>query len=438
MTRTPTVGYERSGALVPTRGRYARAVADLMGLAKFGMKLGLENPQRIGAAMGDPQTAYPTIHVAGTNGKGSVCAAVEAGLRAAGLRTGLTTSPHLVEPAERIRINGAPVSRRTFADVIERTIAAARAALGAEPTFFEVVTAAAFAAFRDARVDVAVVETGLGGRLDATNVLTAPVVTAIASIGFDHMAQLGDTIEQIAWEKACIAKPGVPMVVGPSVSPAARAVIERTVAERGGVIAPLDAYVPADFDPAPYTGYLAENLRTAAAVLGVARARGLPIGDDAIRAVPARFFWPGRMQRVPGAPEFVLEGAHNEQGVRALADTLARLPAAEAHRPRAAVIGMMRDKPPEHMLRPDWLSHFHTIVCTATNMGRALPARELAALVKPLAPRARVVADTRPGAALKRAATAVGPDGVVFVVGSLYLVGEAIARLRAQGRRVPV
>jgi dihydrofolate synthase / folylpolyglutamate synthase len=186
----------------------------LFSLEQFGIKLGLDNIRAILAALGNPERSWPSIHIGGTNGKGSVAAMVERGLRGAGLRTGRYTSPHLDRIEERVAIDGAPVERAIFekvtADVLDVVDSLQRPSM---PTFFEVSTAVAFEIFRRQRVDVAIVEVGLGGRFDATNVLT-PVVAAIVSIAFDHERHLGRTLADIAFEKAGIAKPGVPLVIG--------------------------------------------------------------------------------------------------------------------------------------------------------------------------------------------------------------------------------
>ncbi|MFM8534039.1 MAG: bifunctional folylpolyglutamate synthase/dihydrofolate synthase, partial [Acidimicrobiia bacterium] len=190
----------------------------LFALEQFGIKLGLDNIRAILDALGHPERAYRSIHVAGTNGKGSVAAMVERGLRAAGLKTGRYTSPHLDRIEERVAIDGQPIDRPTFQAVTADALAAidalvAAGTLSVTPTFFEVSTAIAFEIFKRQSVDVAVVEVGLGGRYDATNVLT-PTISAITSIAFDHERHLGSTLAEIAFEKAGIAKRGVPLVIG--------------------------------------------------------------------------------------------------------------------------------------------------------------------------------------------------------------------------------
>ncbi len=211
----------------------------LFGLEKFGIKFGLDNIATIVARLGHPERAFQSVHVAGTNGKGSVVAMVDAALRAAGHHSARYTSPHLVDLTERFTIDGQPVARDRLAAVVEEirdTIEQLRAegALAVQPTFFEVTTAAAFELFRRARVDVAVLEVGLGGRLDATNVVS-PIATAITSIDFDHQKFLGNTLSEIATEKAGIVKPGIPVVVG-ELHPEARAAIEEVARRRGSPV----------------------------------------------------------------------------------------------------------------------------------------------------------------------------------------------------------
>ena len=208
----------------------------LFALERFGIKLGLDNIRTILAALGSPERAWPSIHIAGTNGKGSVAAMVERALRAAGLRTGRYTSPHLDRVEERVAIDGAPVDRAMFEGVTAHVLDAVDGALANRtlpvmPTFFEVSTAVAFEIFRRRHINVAIVEVGLGGRFDATNVLT-PKITAITSIAFDHERHLGHTLSDIAFEKAGIAKPGVPLVMG-RLPPEAAARVAKVAADVG-------------------------------------------------------------------------------------------------------------------------------------------------------------------------------------------------------------
>jgi len=222
----------------------AHALGRLYALAPRGARHGLDAMREACAREGDPQDALAVVHVAGTNGKGSVCAFVDAIARAAGMRTGLYTSPHLLRFAERIRIDGEPLDDARLCGALEHVLDA-----HPELTFFEVATLAAFLAFRDAKLDLVVLEVGLGGRLDATNVVQRPRATAITTIGFDHTALLGDTLEKIAREKAGILKPGVPVVIGPLVGPALH-VVHRVAHEVGAPLfdfwEDIDLYVRSD------------------------------------------------------------------------------------------------------------------------------------------------------------------------------------------------
>jgi len=214
----------------------------LKALERFGVKLGLDNVRALLQALGDPQQAYPCLHVAGTNGKGSVCAMLDAALRAAGRRTGLYTSPHLVDLRERIRVDGRMIGRADLGRLLGRLKGTIEELLGdgrldAHPTYFEVLTALAFLYFAERKVDVAVLEVGMGGRFDATNVVR-PEVAVITSIGLDHREYLGGTLAAIAGEKAGIIKPGLPVVCGPDRGPA-RAVIRARAAEAGAPFRPV-------------------------------------------------------------------------------------------------------------------------------------------------------------------------------------------------------
>src|SRR5213082_1803365 len=257
----------------------------LFSLEQFGIKFGLENISAIVAALGHPERAFASVHVAGTNGKGSVTAMVDAALGAAGRRSARYTSPHLVDLTERFTIDGRAIDEPSLVaavDRVRRTVDALRAdgTLDVQPTFFEVTTAAAFELFRDARVEVAVLEVGLGGRLDATNVVS-PIATAITSIAFDHQLHLGTTLGAIAREKAGIVKPGVPLVVGPLEREAEDA-IAAIAAERGAEVihaspADADGFVvglPGDHQRA--------NAGVAVRLLRLLDARGIDVPDAAI------------------------------------------------------------------------------------------------------------------------------------------------------------
>ena len=398
-------------------------------------KLGLDRIGVLLDALGNPQQACRIVHVAGTNGKGSTCAMIESGLRAAGWRTGLFTSPHLVEPTERIQVAGQPVNAEQFAAAFDQVHACAEALLREEridlhPTYFESVTAMALLAFRECGVEFAVLEVGLGGRLDATNVVT-PELCVVTPVDFDHEAYLGKSLESIAGEKAGILKPGV------------RAVFSRQRAEAAGVLearaAALGVSVTHSSEVAvdgvtlhargsdfmwdgaavscPLPGeHQVENARTAIAAL-----RQLGTAPEAIRRGVAQTRWPGRLERVSVNPEIILDGAHNPASARALADYLDRF--YEPHRVWL-IYGAMRDKAVEEMAGILFPRAGHVIV-TAPAQARALRPESIRELADHDC--IHVAMDLRAALALAEAA---GPEDAIFITGSLFLVGEARALLR--------
>src|SRR5580704_13487845 len=311
-------------------------------------KLGLERITRLLDGLGSPHRAGRFVHVAGTNGKGSTCAMIEAGLRSAGFRTGLYTSPHLSEPTERIQIAGRQVSEAQFAEafteihkVAERMLLAGE--LDLHPTYFESVTAMAFLLFAREQVRAIVLEVGLGGRLDATNVVN-PALTVITPVDFDHQFFLGDTLAKIAAEKAGILKPGVPAIFaeqpaeaetilrahakGPYILARDWAITDLVIDERGSKfkMRGLDIVCPLAGQ------HQVENARTAAIAL-----HQLGISPAGI----AQTRWPGRLEQVSRQPEIILDGAHNPAGARALADYIRRFYSGQ----RIWIIyGVMRDK----------------------------------------------------------------------------------------------
>ena len=406
----------------------------LYGLQSHGIKLGLDGIRALLQLLGHPDGAYPAILVGGTNGKGSVAAMLDALLRAHGRRCGLTTSPHLVSPAERIRLDGQDVSEVELDRLLARVRDACRrglegGSLAAHPSFFEVITAAALEGFRDARVDVAVLEVGLGGRLDATNA-TEPAVSAIVTVDLDHTGTLGTTLVAIAREKAAIARAGRPLVCGVA-EEGARAVIRERCREIGAIFVPVPP-LPPDLAPPLAGAHQRHNAAVALATLAAAAdALGFRLRDDAVRAGFAATRWPGRLQVVPGSPPLLLDGAHNPAGALALAEHLA----ATGGVAPVLVFASMQDKDVEGLLRP-LLPHVERIVATAPRVGRALAPEELARRARALGARAEAVASSKE--ALERAVQLAGPRGRVVVAGSLYLVGEILALVEGREARGPV
>jgi len=403
----------------------------LFSLEKFGMKFGLANMARLCEALEHPERAFAAVHIAGTNGKGSVTAMADTALRAQGYRSARYTSPHLVRLEERFVIDGADVD----ADRLEASAVRVRAAIDAllasgsfevPPTFFECTTAVAFDLFRDAGVQVAVLETGLGGRLDATNVVS-PIATAIVSIDFDHQAQLGDTLPSIAAEKAGIIKPGVPVVCG-AMPAEAMNVIVRVAAEQG---APLiragdDAGLAGRVASMPL-GLRGEHQRANAAValalletMDADTRHAIRVSETARRAGLERVQWPGRLEEIvtPGGP-VLLDAAHNPAGARALASYLSQ----RAPDGVTLVFGAMKDKSIDEMLRA-LAPVVRALVCTTAPTPRAMTAPELVTVASGIGLPA--IAIDEPMEAVAHAQRTPNP---VVVAGSIFLVGAVRERL---------
>jgi dihydrofolate synthase/folylpolyglutamate synthase len=403
-------------------------------------KLGLDRIRTLLTALGSPQDQLRFVHVAGTNGKGSTCAMIEAGLRADGRRTGLFTSPHLAEPTARIRIAGQPASSGQFAEAFRRVHSCAeellaRGAIDWHTTYFETVTAMAFLIFLDERVDIVVLEVGLGGRLDATNVVH-PDLCVITQIDYDHEAFLGKSLESIATEKAGILKIGVPAVFSRQRPEAAR-VLDLRAAELCVPVARADAWIVSDLelDPrgsrfrlsgerelrirCPLAGeHQVENAATAAIAL-----TRLGVGGYAIESGIARAEWPGRLERVSERPEIILDGAHNPAGARALAAYIRRF---YSRRRVRLIYGAMRDKAIEEIggiLFPC----AQQVIVTAPRQARAVDPETLRDIVDH--------ADLRAAPALEDALALVKDatdEDAIFITGSLFLVAEARAMIGAK------
>ncbi|MDB4998376.1 MAG: Dihydrofolate synthase [Myxococcaceae bacterium] len=369
------------------------------------MRLGLEAMEAACADFGHPERAFDAIHVAGTNGKGSTAAMLESIARRAGQRTGLATSPHLCRFAERIRVDGEPIPDSLLTQTLEDVLRRAP-----ELSFFEAATLAAFVAFREAKVEIAIVEVGIGGRLDATNVIPPPRAAAITRIAFDHTDRLGDTLEAIAREKAGILKPGVHCVLGP-LTPEVEAVIRARAREVGATVA---FATPRDVMP----GLAGAHQRSNACVAWDAASLA-GFSDDTCRAGIERATWPGRLETVRTSDgEVLLDAAHNPDGVTALA---AHLDEHLRGRKVALVFGALSDKA--------WPSMLDLLAPRASACVYVRPPAN--AGLRPAAD-PEVLAARHPGEvatsitdALERARAAVGPGGVLVVTGSIFLVGEA-------------
>ncbi|MFZ0828863.1 MAG: folylpolyglutamate synthase/dihydrofolate synthase family protein [Verrucomicrobiia bacterium] len=407
---------------------YSEAIQFLYGLRLFGAEFGLENTFKLAALAGRPQDRLRFIHVAGTNGKGSTCAMLEGIYRAAGLRVGLFTSPHLVSFRERLQVNRQLIPESEVVRLVrELQPWLEQFPAGHHPTFFEVVTVMALDFFAVQKCDLVIWETGLGGRLDATNIVT-PLAAVITNIALDHQQWLGDTVEKIAAEKAGIIKPGVPVITA-AADPDALAVIEMTAREKNAPM--IKVISAAEKLAALFRGAATLSLpgdhQQLNAALALAAVEGLqdkiPVSDAALRNGLQNVNWPGRLQLVtrPSGQNILLDGAHNVAGANALRDALEKnFPAMK----RTLVLGVLQDKDWRHIcetLAPLAVRIFTVPVASE----RTAEAQELARVCRAANPSAEVLACDSMAEALE---TIAGADFAV-VTGSLYLVGEALELL---------
>ncbi|MFP4476944.1 MAG: bifunctional folylpolyglutamate synthase/dihydrofolate synthase [Desulfatibacillaceae bacterium] len=424
------------------RYTYEQCLEELFSLGRFGIVLGLETMGGLLRAVGNPQDRFNVVHIAGSNGKGSVGATIAAALEAAGHTTGVYTSPHLARVNERFCISGRPVSD---ARIMESYLALKQAAdLPRQPTFFEYTTAMAMDIFARGGVDWAVVETGMGGRLDATNILS-PKLTVITNVSLEHREYLGNTIAEIAGEKAGIIKPGVPAVTGVEQAAAKKAVADKA----GGASAPVwfrgrDFRVVRDGRGGfTYHGrgvkwrdlavrlagdHQYDNAAVALAGLEALAGQGVEVGDEAsIRRALASVKWPGRLEVVGQSPRVVLDGAHNIAAMRKLVRHL------ENTAPRNKLIvvaGILDDKPYREMLKLLLPRAGKAVLCQP-EIGRAIPLDVLVDTSIGLGVEATAV--PKVADAVAAAIDMAGSDDTVCVCGSLYVVGEARKALQDRG-----
>jgi dihydrofolate synthase/folylpolyglutamate synthase len=448
MTHDPSV----VGAALPD---YPAVKDYLYGLKAGGMKFGIDRMLRLTAALGHPERSYPVIHVAGTNGKGSVSAMLEAILRASGRRTGLYTSPHLVRLGERVQVDRRLLTEdEIVAYVRELWPVAERAAAGAadeHATFFEFMTAMAFLQFQRQRVDVAIVEVGMGGRLDATNVVQ-PEVAVITSIGLDHCVELGDTIEKIAGEKAGIIKPGRPVVMG-RLPAGAEQVVREVAAARGAPLHSVREVFGEDVACYPETNLEGDYQRWNAATATLAarlfakgwraasgrageqanasrgRVPPIEISDAIIARGLQHVDWPGRWQRLAvGDRTVILDASHNPDGARELQKNLIRLEQ-ETGRPPVIIAGALGEFRARALLEVI-VQQAVAVHIVVPNQARATPYDEMLALVPP--DRRGLVRPGRLTDIFPDAQTcALGrPGDTIVVTGSIYLLGEVLERLQ--------
>jgi dihydrofolate synthase / folylpolyglutamate synthase len=401
----------------------------LFALEQFGIKFGLENISTIVARLDHPERAFRSVHIAGTNGKGSVTAMVDAALRAAGHRSARYTSPHLVHLSERFVIDGRPVTEAALAATaaeVRNSIERLRAdgGLAVLPTFFEVTTVIAFELFRRAGVEVAVLEVGLGGRLDATNVVEPPglVATAITSIAFDHQLYLGTTLREIALEKAGIVKPGVPVVIGP-LEPEAEAAIDGVAASRHARVIRATADDCAGMTIGLAGAHQRSNAAVALRLLQLLDAGGVAVPPGAIEAGLARPDWPGRLEtrRLADGRELLLDAAHNPAGAASLASYLK----ADSGGPRPLVFAAMRDKDVTGMFTA-LLPAVDRVILTRASNARAADPATLAQLARAAAPELPIEVVPDLAGALE-AAWRAGPR--IVVAGSIFLLGDVMKRV---------
>jgi dihydrofolate synthase/folylpolyglutamate synthase len=451
---------------------YSAAVTYLLSLGRelaaptqaAAAKFNLENITVLDERLGHPSRAYPSAHIAGTNGKGSTAAFLESILRHAGLRTGLNTSPHLEKINERIRIDGKEISDEDFAAVftrihetIEQLLAVGK--LHAHPTYFECVTAMAMEHFAGCRVDFAVFEVGLGGRLDATNIL-APAVSVVTPIDFDHENFLGHSLQEIAAEKAGILKPNTPVAVAQQL-PEAREVILKRAKELGCLV--IETNVAYRVDEKPVSGrqrrsesgpsgsvtativevssgwsldispslaghFQVQNALNAVAAARVLASGGLHVTDDAIATGISKTVWPGRLEKLQSHPDVYLDGAHNPGAARELAEFLVQN---FASRRIWLIYGALRDKSVDEVAGR-LFPLAAEVVFTEPRTPRAISASQLAEIAGHHALRSEIIPDAE--RALEYVLASAQPEDAIFVCGSLYLVGELRAYWKNRAR----
>ncbi len=412
----------------------------LYSLEHFGMKLGLRRMKWLVKLLGNPEHSFQSIHVAGTNGKGSTCAYIESILHEAGYTVGLYTSPHLINFNERIQVNGKPISDKELtsltAEIRQKTKKAK-----IQPTFFEFTMALAFLHFVRQKVDVAVIETGMGGRLDATNVIT-PLISGITNIDFDHMKHLGSTKLQIAREKAGIIKPGVPVVTGEE-EITIKKYFKQVCRERGstfystgdlltvkGIWSGLSGQeftvkgqVKGSFKIRLLGNHQLQNAATALLAVQVLREQGVKIDDSALRRGLANAYWPGRIEIICRKPLIILDGAHNVAGMTQLRNFVRGVP----HR-KVLVLGVAKDKQYQKMLSLI-VPLFDIVVITQGNF----KPQDTLVLAKEVQKYGKPVYEILPAEdALAFAASLVNSQDTILVTGSLYLIGDVLAVLRKE------
>lgn len=413
---------------------YPQTLKYLNSLEPIGIMPGLKRIKTLLNALGNPQNAYPSLHVAGTNGKGSTCAMLESILTEAGYRTGLYTSPHLIKFNERMRVSKKDISDRGLVECVEAVRNAVKKAGGIKPTFFEFTTAVAFHYFKKQKIDIAVIETGMGGRLDATNVLN-PLVSVITSIGLDHTEYLGETLEQVAFEKAgIIKKKGI--VVAGETKPSALSAIKAAAKEKNAALKLIGRdfrCIGASSGNFAYSGmkrrlkglklnlfgaHQINNAACALAAIEMLQDFGFQISESHIKNGLKKVLWPGRFEVVRKRPLVLLDACHNPDGAEALSRALKRV----RFNKLILVAGIMADKDISGILKPLALIT-DTVIFTAPDTPRAAPSALLLEMLKPYSKPALV--EVPVALACKKALSLAKPEDAVCITGSIFTIGEA-------------
>ncbi|MDK2745167.1 MAG: bifunctional folylpolyglutamate synthase/dihydrofolate synthase [Nitrospira sp.] len=424
---------------------YSSVIEFLYSLQKHGIKLGLETMRLLLERVGNPHRALRVLHIGGTNGKGSTAAMAAAVLQHSGRRVGLYTSPHLIEFRERIRVNGCVITEDRVGELITRLRAAQKHDL--QPTFFEMTTALAFLYFAESEVDVAVLEVGLGGRFDATNVMERPLCSAITTIGLDHQEYLGHTEGAIAFEKGGIIKPSVPVVVG-RIGSEAETVLRRIADDRTAPLWQLgrEFHVEGnDSEEFAYRGVTRvieglacglagrhqwDNAACALALLEAAGQLGLATNDTAVREGLRTVSWDGRLESIDESPKVLLDGAHNPAAAHALARYLNEY---STNHPTSRIIlvwGMMRDKDHRGFIAP-LLPMVSEIVLTQAALARSATIQDLRAALQEW--HGSLSESVLPMDALAVARSRAMPHDLICIAGSLMLLGDIKAAVSGCG-----
>ena len=415
----------------PLPMNYEQAENHLLELELFGMRFGLDRMRKLMTVLGMPQRRYASVHVVGTNGKSSTARMIAAILGRHGLRTGVYTSPHLTGFRERVEVDETPIAEADFAEAVTR---AARAAELVERTLdaddgvtqFEVLTAAAFHALARARVDVAVVEAGLGGRHDATNVIPSKV-QVLTGVGLEHTRWLGPTVGHVADEKLAVVPDHGCLVTG-ELDPEAESVAARVAEERAARRERVPEGAETELPPLPRAPGAYQRRNFALARTAAAAFLGADLDERAVADAAAHVSVPGRLEPVAQRPLVLFDGAHNPAGAEALAQSL---PEVVGSRGLIGVLGVLDDKDPSGIMGP-LLPLLEGVVLTQPDRERALPAATLLSLCGQLAPELRAEVVRGAPAALRRARGLAGDDGAVLVAGSLHLLADLV---RAPGAR---